>query len=59
VGRAFVEPRPGEAVTAEALKDFLGGRLARFKLPRQIRVMAALPRTGSGKIDKQVLKKSK
>jgi len=55
VGHAFVEPRPGAALDAGSLRAFLDGRLARFKLPKQISVMEALPKTGSGKIDKPAL----
>ena len=55
VGRAFVEVRDGISLTPEALLDFLSARLARFKLPKQIHVAGALPRTGSGKIDKAAL----
>ena len=57
VGHAFVEPRPGSALEGEQLKGFLDGKLARFKLPKQITVMHALPRTASGKLDKVSLKK--
>ncbi|MCB9689690.1 MAG: long-chain fatty acid--CoA ligase [Alphaproteobacteria bacterium] len=56
VGHAFVEPRPGSEVDAAALLAFLQGRLARFKQPKQVTVMTALPRTASGKIDKVALK---
>jgi fatty-acyl-CoA synthase len=57
VGHAFVEPRPGSTVSADELKAFLGGRLARFKQPKVIHVMEELPRTASGKIDKPALKR--
>ena len=56
VGRAFVEPRPGAEVAAEALRAFLDGKLARFKLPKSLELRAALPRTASGKIDKVALR---
>jgi len=56
VGREFVEPRPGETVAAEAIRAFLDGNLARFKLPKAIVVLPELPRTASGKIDKNLLK---
>ena len=57
VGHAFVEPRPGSAVEADDIKGFLNGKLARFKQPKHVTVMPALPRTASGKIDKVTLKK--
>ena len=55
VGRAFVEARPGMAVSAAEIAAFIGGRLAKFKLPKQIFVLPELPRTASGKIDKPAL----
>ena len=56
VGRAFVEARPGSQVRSDEVSAFLEGRLARYKRPKQVVVMAALPRTASGKIDKQQLR---
>lgn len=58
VGCAFLEPAPGHTIDIDALQRFLAPRLARFKLPKHYRVMAALPRTGSGKIDRPALKAS-
>ena len=55
VGYAFVEPQPGVFVDADALRVFLDGKLARFKLPKATFVLAELPRTASGKLDKQAL----
>ncbi|MED5371381.1 MAG: long-chain fatty acid--CoA ligase [Myxococcota bacterium] len=55
VGRAFIEPRPGASLAATELRAFLDGKLARYKLPKSYVVQAALPRTASGKIDKQAL----
>ncbi|MEZ4320240.1 MAG: long-chain fatty acid--CoA ligase [Myxococcota bacterium] len=57
VGRAFVEPRPGESVDADAVRAWLDGRLARFKVPKDIIVMPELPRTASGKLDKPAMKR--
>ncbi len=56
VGRAFLEARPGERVAPESIRAHLDGRLARYKLPKRIDVLAELPRTASGKIDKVALK---
>ena len=55
VGRAFVEAQPGVELDAAGLHDALQGRLARYKQPKRIEVLASLPRTASGKIDKQAL----
>ena len=56
VGHAWVEPRPQHTLSADELRGFLDGRLARFKLPKRIAVLAELPKTGSGKIDKVALR---
>ena len=55
VGHAFVEPAPGAELRGDDLLRWLDGRLARFKIPKRVTVMDALPRTGSGKIDKPAL----
>ncbi|MBT3223100.1 MAG: long-chain fatty acid--CoA ligase [Proteobacteria bacterium] len=56
VGRAFIEPRPGHSIDVGQLRCWLEGRLARFKLPKSMLVLSELPRTASGKIDKQALR---
>ena len=49
---AAVELRPGEGpVTPEALVAHLSGLLARYEVPTEIRILDALPRTESGKVD--------
>jgi fatty-acyl-CoA synthase len=53
VGRAFVVAATG--YDEAALRAFLAERLARYKLPRSIVVVDALPLTAIGKIDKKAL----
>jgi acyl-coenzyme A synthetase/AMP-(fatty) acid ligase len=49
---AAVELRPGDGpVTPEALVAHLSGLLARYEVPTEIRILDALPRTESGKVD--------
>ncbi|USG67415.1 long-chain-fatty-acid--CoA ligase [Brevibacillus ruminantium] len=45
-----------ELVDVESLKEYLGERLAKFKLPRLYEQVEALPRNSSGKILKQPLR---
>ena len=45
-----IVPRPGCTFDAQALQALFDSRLARFKHPRQLRVVAALPRTALGKV---------
>ncbi len=49
---ACVVLRPGAAVDESALRDFCVGRLGRFKTPKVIRFVAALPRGPSGKVQR-------
>jgi len=50
---AWVRLRPGSPeLTAEAVRDFCTGRLARYKIPRYVRVVDAFPVTVTGKIRK-------
>jgi acyl-CoA synthetase (AMP-forming)/AMP-acid ligase II len=54
--KAVVVPRPGARPTADALWQWCEERLARYKVPRYIELRDALPTTGSGRIQKQVLR---
>jgi O-succinylbenzoic acid--CoA ligase len=47
---AKVVPRDGADVSAEALREFCAARIARYKVPKAIDLVAELPRTGSGKL---------
>ena len=53
---AFVTARGDEPFDPEEVKDFLRGRLARYKVPKRIAVVDELPKTGTGKIQKFVLR---
>ena len=52
---AFVEVKPGAAVTAAELIDHCRAQLARFKAPKQV-IFGELPKTSTGKIQKFVLR---
>jgi O-succinylbenzoic acid--CoA ligase len=48
---AIVVPRPGVALQAQDLRAYCAERLARYKVPKQLRIATApLPRTNSGKL---------
>ncbi len=55
VPRALVVPRPDTVLTAEALLSYCQGRLARYKTPKTVRFVEALPRTAAGKVDRREL----
>ena len=57
VPQAIVTLREGESLTAEQLRSFLDGRLARYKIPKSLVVVEDMPRTASGKIRKMELRK--
>ena len=52
---AFVELIPGMATTPEVLRDHAAQRLASYKQPSEIAILAALPTTAGGKIAKRDL----
>jgi malonyl-CoA/methylmalonyl-CoA synthetase len=53
---AVIVPRPGVAPDPEGLAATLSERLARFKLPRAVEVVAELPRNTMGKVQKAALR---
>ncbi len=55
VGRAIVVLKPGQALAYEVLAQHLQARLARYKIPKSMVVVDALPVTAAGKVDKQKL----
>jgi fatty-acyl-CoA synthase len=57
VGVAYVTPAPGADVTPEMVLGHCRGRIAAYKAPRVVVLVAeGLPRTGSGKVRKDVLR---
>ena len=53
---ACVVRRPGASVSEDELRDWCLARLARYKAPRAVRFVDALPRNPSGKVLKRVLR---
>ncbi|CAG9180770.1 Long-chain-fatty-acid--CoA ligase [Cupriavidus laharis] len=56
VGMALVVLRPGAALDADAVIAHCRARLAGYKVPRHVRLIDALPRTPSGKVEKHKLR---
>jgi long-chain acyl-CoA synthetase len=53
---ACIEPEANATLTSRAVQTFLRGRLANFKVPKDIQFLDALPREASGKIFKRKLR---
>ena len=56
VGRAFVQPRTGAELRESDVVAHARGRLAGYKVPKSVVVLAELPRLGSGKPDRAALR---
>lgn len=57
IGWAFLVPTPGQQLSLEAVIEHCRQRLAKYKVPREFRVLTRgdLPKTASGKIQKTEL----
>ena len=53
---ACIEPEADAALSPAAVQEFLRGRLANFKVPKDIQFMDAMPREATGKIFKRKLR---
>jgi acyl-coenzyme A synthetase/AMP-(fatty) acid ligase len=49
---AVVVLKEGKSATEPELRDFVGGRLADFKVPRKILFMAEIPKGATGKLQR-------
>ncbi|OLE57613.1 MAG: hypothetical protein AUG13_03090 [Chloroflexi bacterium 13_1_20CM_2_59_7] len=56
IAKAFVVLKPGESLSPEDLIAFCRGKIATYKLPREIVMVNELPRTPTGKLLRRVLK---
>ncbi|AQA04671.1 hypothetical protein BVC93_22145 [Mycobacterium sp. MS1601] len=56
VGVAFVIPHNKSELDVDALRSFLRGRLANYKIPKRFELCSELPRLAIGKVDKRALK---
>ena len=58
VGMAIVAVKPGHTLGAEEIHAHCAANLAKFKCPRRIEFVDALPRNATGKIHKPTLRKN-
>ena len=54
---AVIAPRPGAEVALDDMHAFLEGRLARYKFPKKLAIVEALPRNAGGKVLKTDLRR--
>jgi acyl-coenzyme A synthetase/AMP-(fatty) acid ligase len=52
---ALVVPRDGQAITSNDVKRHVARLLPRYMVPERVRVVSELPRTSTGKVDRQKL----
>ncbi|MBU3877650.1 acyl--CoA ligase [Faecalicatena sp. AGMB00832] len=57
VAAAVVQLRTGSEVTPEMIKEYLAGRIAKYKIPVKIKLVDRVPQTANGKTDKNTIKK--
>ena len=56
IAKAFVVLKPGQSVSPEELIAFCKGKIATYKLPREVVLVNELPRTPTGKLLRRVLR---
>jgi acyl-CoA synthetase (AMP-forming)/AMP-acid ligase II len=59
VGKAYVVPRAGEAVTPESVIKWAREAMANYKVPRYVEVVDALPMNAVGKVQKFILREDR
>lgn len=52
---AYVVPAPSRPATEDALREYVRTRLARHKVPREVRFVEEIPRTATGKVKRRDL----
>jgi fatty-acyl-CoA synthase len=53
---AWVVPKPGATLTAEEVRAFCEGRIARYKIPRYVKLVDGFPLTVTGKVQKYLMR---
>jgi fatty-acyl-CoA synthase len=56
VGKACVVLKPGNTVSEAELLEFMAARLAKYKVPKSVAFLEALPISAAGKILKRELR---
>lgn len=56
VGKAFIVTQPNANLRSEDILEFCQGKLAKYKIPKHVAFVQALPKSDSGKILKRALR---
>lgn len=56
-GKAYILPEMNKTITLEEVREFLSGKVSRYKLPSNIQLVKDLPMTPTMKVKKSELKK--
>lgn len=56
--KAFVVTTPGQSLDVESVSQFCEGKLSRYKIPKDVALIDALPRNANGKVLKTELRKA-
>jgi 2-aminobenzoate-CoA ligase len=56
IAKAYVVLKPGQSVSSDALIEYCRGKIATYKLPREVVFVNDLPRTPTGKLLRRVLR---
>jgi long-chain acyl-CoA synthetase len=56
---AFIVLKEGQSATVDEIRDFCRRSLSDYKVPKQIKFVDSMPRTGSGQIDRRRLSATK
>lgn len=56
IAKAFVVLKPGQSITSDQLIEYCRGKIATYKLPREVVFVNELPRTPTGKLLRRVLR---
>ncbi|MGN9842630.1 acyl-CoA synthetase [Nonomuraea sp. H19] len=54
---AVVSLAEGTTVTLDDVREYAAAQLARYKLPRKLKIVQSMPRNASGKLDKTVIRR--
>jgi acyl-CoA synthetase (AMP-forming)/AMP-acid ligase II len=50
--------KPGQAATAQQIIDFVAARIARYKRPKHVAFVDAMPKTTAGNVDRAKVKEA-